>query len=120
MRCLIAGLLGVCCMTGAWSQGYPQKPVRIILPYLGGTEFAGRWLAAKLSTAFGQQVIVDPRPGAGGKIGHELLVKSPPDGYTLMLGAPPVVINPHRQVSVPPGPNAQDALLTALIEAQPG
>jgi tripartite-type tricarboxylate transporter receptor subunit TctC len=80
---------------GAQAQGYPQKPVRLILPYLGSTEFAGRWLAAKLSPALGQQVVVDPRLGAGGRIGHEALVKSSPDGYTLMLGAPPVVINAH-------------------------
>ena len=77
------------------AQNYPVKPVRIILPYLGSTEFAGRWIAAKLAPPLGQQVVVDPRPGAGGKIGHELLAKSPPDGYTLMLGAPPMVINPH-------------------------
>lgn len=79
----------------ARAQSYPAKPVRIILPYLGSTEFAGRWIAAKLSPALGQQVIVDPRPGAGGKIGHELAAKSAPDGYTLMLAAPPLVINPH-------------------------
>ena len=78
----------------ALAQIYPVRPVRIILPYLGSTEFAGRWIAAKLSPALGQQVVVDPRPGAGGKIGHELLAKSAPDGYTLMLGAPPLVINP--------------------------
>ncbi len=77
------------------AQGYPAKPVRIILPYLGSTEFAGRWIATKLAPGLGQQVVVDPRLGAGGKIGHELLVKSAPDGYTLMLGAPPMVINPH-------------------------
>ena len=77
------------------AQSYPQKPVRLILPYLGATEFAGRWVAGKLSLSLGQQVVVDPRVGAGGRIGHEALVKSPPDGYTLMLGAPPVVINPH-------------------------
>jgi tripartite-type tricarboxylate transporter receptor subunit TctC len=76
-------------------QNYPTKPVRIILPYLGSTEFAGRWIAAKLAPALGQQVVVDPRPGAGGKIGHELGAKSAPDGYTLMLAAPPLVINPH-------------------------
>ncbi len=91
----------VCCATlaapplSASAQDYPAKPVRIILPYLGSTEFAGRWIAAKLTPALGQQVIVDPRPGAGGKIGHELLARSAPDGYTLMLGAPPMVINPH-------------------------
>ncbi len=80
---------------GAQAQSYPTKPVRIILPYLGSTEFAGRWIAAKLSPILGQQVIVDPRPGAGGKIGHELVARSAPDGYTLMLAAPPLVINPH-------------------------
>lgn len=80
--------------TGA-GQAYPQKPVRLILPYLGATEFAGRWLAAKLSAPLGQQVVVDPRIGAGGRIGHEAAAKSPPDGYTLMLAAPPLVINPN-------------------------
>ena len=69
--------------------------MRIILLYLGSTEFAGRWIAAKLAPALGQQVVVDPRPGAGGKIGHELAAKAAPDGYTLMLAAPPLVINAH-------------------------
>jgi tripartite-type tricarboxylate transporter receptor subunit TctC len=78
-----------------WAQNYPAKPVRLILPYLGSTEFAGRWIAAKMAPGLGQQVVVDPRLGAGGKVGHEQLVKAPPDGYTLMLGAPPMVINPH-------------------------
>jgi tripartite-type tricarboxylate transporter receptor subunit TctC len=77
------------------AQNYPSKPLRIILPYLGSTDFAGRWLAAKLAPALGQQVVVDPRPGAGGKIGHELAARAAPDGYTLMLAVPPLVINPH-------------------------
>ncbi len=85
----------VALLVTAQAQGYPSKPVRIILPYLGSTEFAGRWIAAKLAPALGQQVVIDPRPGAGGKIGHELAAKSAPDGYTLMLAAPPLVINPH-------------------------
>lgn len=79
----------------ALSQAYPVKPVRIILPYLGSTEFIGRWIAGKLSPVMGHQFVIDPRPGAGGKIGHELAAKAAPDGYTLMLGAPPLVINPH-------------------------
>jgi tripartite-type tricarboxylate transporter receptor subunit TctC len=79
----------------AAAQPYPQKAVRLILPYAGSTEFAGRWIAAKLSPALGQQVVVDPRLGAGGKIGHELAACAAPDGYTLMLAAPPLVINPH-------------------------
>lgn len=88
----------------ALAQNYPVKPVRIILPYLGGTDFVGRWLAFKLSPVLGQQIVVDPRPGAGGNLGHEAAAKSPPDGYTLMLGAPPLVSNPHlnRKVGFDP------------------
>ena len=77
-----------------FAQTYPTKPVRMILPYLGGAEFVGRWLAAKLTPALGQQVIVDPRPGAGGNLGHEAAAKSAPDGYTLMLASTPFVLNP--------------------------
>lgn len=76
------------------AQSYPTKPVRIILPYLGGTEFVGRWLASKMSPALGQQVIVDPRPGAGGNLGHDITAKAVPDGYTLMLASTPFVLNP--------------------------
>lgn len=78
----------------ATAQSYPTKPVRIILPYLGGTEFVGRWLASKMSPGLGQQVIVDPRPGAGGNLGHEAAARSAPDGYTLMLASTPFVLNP--------------------------
>ena len=80
---------------GALAQTYPTKTIRIVLPYLGGTDFVGRWIALKLSPALGQQVVVDPRPGAGGRIGHDLVAKAAPDGYTLMIAAPPLVINPH-------------------------
>lgn len=78
----------------AAAQGYPARPVRIILPYLGGTEFVGRWLALKMSPGLGQQVVVDPRPGAGGNLGHEATAKAQPDGYTLMLASTPFVLNP--------------------------
>ena len=100
----------------ALAQAYPVKPVRIILPYLGSTEFAGRWIAAKLSPALGQQVVVDPRPGAGGKIGHELAARPAPDGHTLMLAAPPLVINPHLY---PQGPQSKQPGMDALRDYAP-
>lgn len=78
----------------ASGQSYPSKPVRIILPYLGGADFVGRLLAAKLTPGLGQQVIVDPRPGAGGNLGHEASARAAPDGYTLMLASTPFVLNP--------------------------
>jgi len=78
----------------AIGQNYPTKPVRMILPYLGGTDFVGRWIAAKMSLGLGQQVVVDPRPGAGGNIGHEATARAIPDGYTMMLASTPLVLNP--------------------------
>lgn len=72
----------------AVAQPYPSKPVRIVVATGagGGDDFAARVVASRLSDVFGQQFIVDNRPGAGGLIGQSLVLKSPPDGYTLLLG----------------------------------
>src|SRR5687768_7453009 len=74
----------------AAAQTYPAKPVRIIVPFApaGPTDNQARWAAQQLNAAFGQTVIVDNRPGAGGVPGTEIVVKSPPDGYTLLAGNP--------------------------------
>src|SRR5688500_13459090 len=71
----------------AAAQEYPQKPVRLIIPWAAGgsTDSIGRILAQRLSEATGQQWIVDNRSGATGTIGHAVAAKSPPDGYTLLL-----------------------------------
>ena len=71
------------------AQNYPTKPVRMIVafPAGGGSDVVGRIVAQKLGEKLGQQVIVDNRPGAGGSIGTEVAVKSPPDGYTLQLAS---------------------------------
>ena len=83
----LAGLaIAVCGVTG-YAQQYPAKPVRIIVPFTpgGGTDFIARLLANKLTGALGRQFIVDNRPGAGSTIGTEAALKSPADGYTLLL-----------------------------------
>ena len=102
---VLAVLLCVSALSPApsWAQAYPTKPVRMILPYLGGAEFVGRWLATKISPSLGQQMIVDPRPGAGGNLGHEAAAKSAPDGYTLMLASTPFVLNPLLNPRTPYG-----------------
>lgn len=110
-------LLGTAVLPAA-AQNYPAKPVRLVLPYLGGTDFVGRWLAQKLSPALGQQMVVDPRPGAGGNIGHEHVARSAPDGYTLMLGAPPMVINPNLNPKLTYDP-MRDFAPVALVATLP-
>jgi tripartite-type tricarboxylate transporter receptor subunit TctC len=73
----------------AFAQGaYPNKPVRIVVPFPAGgtTDIVARATGQKLQEAWNQSVIVDNRPGAAGNIGAELVAKSPPDGYTLLMG----------------------------------
>jgi tripartite-type tricarboxylate transporter receptor subunit TctC len=85
-------------------QGYPVKPVRIIIPFAPGgpTDTQGRWAAQQLNVAFGQPVIADNRPGAGGVPGSEAVVKSAPDGYTLLAGNPgPLTIAPTVKAQMP-------------------
>ncbi|MCC7487213.1 MAG: tripartite tricarboxylate transporter substrate binding protein [Burkholderiales bacterium] len=79
----------------AAAQGYPVKPVRIIVPYAAGgnTDFTARTVALRLTPQWGQQVIVDNRPGGGTNIGTEMVVKAPPDGYTLLMGGAANAIN---------------------------
>jgi tripartite-type tricarboxylate transporter receptor subunit TctC len=68
-------------------QAYPQRPVRLIVPFTpgGGTDFIARLIAAKLAQSWGQQFVVENRVGAGSTLGSEIALKSPPDGYTLLL-----------------------------------
>jgi len=75
--------------TAVLAQPYPNKSVKLIVPYPpgGATDVIGRVMAQRLTTALGQQVVVDNRGGAGGNIGAEAVAKSPPDGYTLLMGA---------------------------------
>ena len=82
-----ATLAGVLVAGTALGQGYPSKPIRLISPYPpgGGNDTLARALAQKLAESFGQQIVVDNRPGANTIIGTELTAKAPPDGYTLVL-----------------------------------
>lgn len=83
---------------------YPDKPVRLIIPFApgGATDLIGRALAVRLTTIWGQQVLVENKPGAGGNIGADIVAKSTPDGYTLLLASPAeVAINPSLYSQMP-------------------
>lgn len=96
---VVVGLLGLATATIGQAQGtYPAKPIRFVSPYApgGGTDILARLIGQKLGEAFGQSVIVENRPGAGGTIGTELVTRAAPDGYTLMIASPsPIVVAPH-------------------------
>lgn len=92
--------LGVCALTGAplaaRAASYPDKPIRLVVPFAagGGSDFIGRLLAQRMQEKLGQPVIVDNRPGAGGNLGASTALKSPADGYTLLLTAASYCVNP--------------------------
>ena len=88
------------------AQNYPAKAVRLVSPFPpgGSVDVVGRILAAKLTERLGQQVIVDNRSGASGIVGTEIVAKSPPDGYTLLINTLPLVTNQFLMVRVPYDP----------------
>jgi tripartite-type tricarboxylate transporter receptor subunit TctC len=87
----------------AAAQAWPTRQVQLVVPYAPGgvVDFIGRTVGQRLSTQVGQPVVVDNRPGAGGIIGVEYAARSAPDGQTIVLMDPAIVINPSLQDKVP-------------------
>jgi tripartite-type tricarboxylate transporter receptor subunit TctC len=96
-RALTAGLALAAALAAmpAGAQSYPSKAIRLISPFPpgGSVDVVGRLVAAKLSESLGQQMVVDNRSGASGVIGTEVVLNSPPDGYTLLVNTIPFVTN---------------------------
>src|SRR5215510_11152773 len=95
MKILLGLLVGLFALP-VWGQNFPTKPVRLIISFTPGssTDIIGRAVAAKLQEMWGQPVVVENRPGAGGTVGSEFVVRSDPDGYTLLANSSAHVANP--------------------------
>src|SRR5687768_3603171 len=83
----VFAVLSLCFAASVWAQAYPSRPVKIIVPYgVGGSaDVYGRFLAAKLQESLGQPVVIENRPGGGSIVGTDVVAKSDPDGYTLLV-----------------------------------
>ncbi len=97
----LAACLAAVCSTGLAQQAFPSKPIRFVVPYAAGStlDVLGRIIGPKLSDAWGQQVIVDARPGGNTVIGINAVLAAPADGYTLLLNSSghaliPQLLNP--------------------------
>ena len=117
LRCVIA-----LAALGAFpAHAWPDKPVRIVVPFAAGgaTDVVARLLGQRLSQDWKQPVIVDNRPGAGGNIGADVVAKSAPDGYTLLLASPAeVAINPFLYAQMPFDPE-KDLLPVSKVASAP-
>lgn len=98
-----AALLAALGMTGASAAGYPDKPVRIVVPFAAGgpTDVMARLIAQKLSEKLGQQFYVENLAGAGGNIGMANVARAPGDGYTILIASSSYVVNPSLYKNCP-------------------
>ena len=104
----------------AVAQEYPTRPVRMIVGFAagGGTDTTARPIAQKLSELFGQQVIVDNRPGAAGNIATDIVAKASPDGYTILMGTiAALAINPSLYANLPFDPERDLAPVTQAVDS---
>ena len=102
------------------AQTYPTRPIRLIVSFApgGGVDLVARLVGQKLSEAWGQQVVIDNRPGAGGNLSAELAAKAPPDGYTLYLCSASFVVNASLYRNLPYDPIKDFAPITQIVAVQ--
>ena len=103
----------------AVAQSFPSRPVRMLVGFSpgGATDVAARIIGKKLSETWGQQVVVDNRPGAGGLLAFELVAKANPDGYTLLASSPSFAIQPSMTAKLPFDPIRDFAPVTQMTAA---
>src|SRR5256885_8091372 len=94
-RIAVSGVISMCMAAAAQAQTYPAKPVRIIVPFPGGsvTDVFTRLIGENMSASLnGQVVLTEPKPGAGTEIGTKYVITQPADGYTIMYATPSLAI----------------------------
>ena len=104
LACVAAAVAALLPAGPAQAQAYPTRAVKMVVPFPpgGSLDIAGRLIAQKLTDAWGQPVVVENKPGAGGNIGADFVAKSPPDGYTILMGALSThAVNPSLYKSMP-------------------
>jgi tripartite-type tricarboxylate transporter receptor subunit TctC len=113
---LLAGLAFAAAGAPAQAAGWPERPLKLIVPYPpgGNADAIGRWAAEQLSTGLGQPVVVENRAGAGATIGAQHVARSPADGYTLLLAPTAVVAITHHLRKVPYDPEADFAPVASI------
>jgi len=119
-RTVAALCLALTGATSALAQNYPNKPIRLIVPFATGgvTDTSARVVAERLGQRLGQQVVVDNKPGASGNIGTQMVANAKPDGYTLLLGYDgTLVVNPNVQAKVPFDPVKDLAPISKIGDA---
>ncbi len=103
----------------AAAADYPVRPIRLVVPFGAGsnTDILARTVGARMTENWGQQVVIDNRPGAGGNIGTDVVAKAPPDGYTIVLGAASVLaINQSLYASMPYDSATAFAPITNMVK----
>ena len=105
---------------GASGQAYPNRPVRVLVPFAAGgaVDTLARIVGQKLSESFGQPVIIENRPGAGGNLASEVLAKSPPDGYTVLQTVNGIAISPSLYKALPFDSQKDFIAVTQLVRSQ--
>jgi tripartite-type tricarboxylate transporter receptor subunit TctC len=119
LRVLLGALL-MWIAAGAMAQEYPNRPIRIIVPFApgGATDVPARLIAPKIGEALGQPVLVENRPGAGGTIGMDTAAKAAPDGYTFLMATNgELVMNPFIYPKLPYDPSKDLAPVSIMIES---
>jgi tripartite-type tricarboxylate transporter receptor subunit TctC len=115
----LAALL-LCVASSVFAQGYPNKPIRLVLGFApgGAADYVARAMSEPLSRALGQPVVVENRPGAGSSIGADFVAKSPPDGYTILIASPAAIsVNPALNPKL--GYKPSDLVPVTKVSASP-